>query len=73
MIRAKLSETRQKKFLKQALENSHSNIWHVVVDASKLWYRLDEKQLSLLGSTEEDIESSLRVLNKTYLIDSERI
>jgi MarR family 2-MHQ and catechol resistance regulon transcriptional repressor len=36
--------------LKQILK-SHSNVWHTVADANKLWYRLAEKELSLLGIT----------------------
>lgn len=31
------------------IASSHNNVWHAVADANKLWYRLAERNLSLLG------------------------
>lgn len=49
--------------MKQALKNSHNDIWRSVADVSKLWYRLAEKQLSLIGITLSELRA-LRFLSE---------
>lgn len=49
--------------MRQAAKNSQSNVWQSVFQATKLWYKLNEKQFSSIGLT----LSEVRVLRSLSL------